>query len=56
MDTYRTTRLDRLVKAKSGMLEILLSAKVSACRVGRLLSGCTGTSVKLLSSSHRCRN
>lgn len=56
MDTYSTTRLERLVNAKSGMLEILLRAKVSACRVGRLLRGCTGTSVKLLSSSHRCRN
>lgn len=52
--THSTTRLDRLAKALSGMWRMRLSASVSACRFPWCCRGTTGTSVRLLSSSHRC--
>jgi hypothetical protein len=37
------------------MWVMLLRARVTACRVGRMASAWTGTSVRVLSSSHRWR-
>lgn len=53
--TYKTTRLERFANASSGMRVILFRANVMACREDRLLRPCTGTSVRELSSSQRCR-
>lgn len=52
--THSTTRLERLAKAWSGMFLMRLSASVSACRFPWCCRGTTGTSVRLLSSSHKC--
>lgn len=53
--TYSTTRLERFLKAKSGMWVMRFRARVMACRDERSLSALTGISVRALSSSHRCR-
>jgi len=54
--THSTTRLVRLAKARSGMREMRLRASVRACRLAWCRREPTGTSVRLLSSSHRWRS